>query len=149
VHRVVVVHGYDAAPDSHWFPWLRRRLAAEGVRTVLVDLPEPSYPETGAWLDAVGRAVGEVDEHTHLVGHSLGCITLLRHLAGLPRLERLSLHNSIPPKLFVDGSFERDVVPALVAMPALRELRIGWPKGLPAGLVERLGAALPSVDVTE
>jgi uncharacterized protein len=85
VRRVVVVHGYDAAPDSHWFPWLRDRLAADGVRTVLAELPEPSYPEAGAWSDAVARAVGEVDEHTCLVGHSLGCITLLRHLAGLPR----------------------------------------------------------------
>ena len=34
VRRVVVVHGYDAAPDQHWFPWLRDRLTAEGVRTV-------------------------------------------------------------------------------------------------------------------
>ncbi|GAB2619098.1 alpha/beta hydrolase [Kocuria himachalensis] len=84
VRRVVVVHGYDAAPDQHWFPWLRERLTAEGVRTVVVELPEPSFPEAGAWLDAVARAVGEPDRHTHLVGHSLGCITLLRHLAGLP-----------------------------------------------------------------
>lgn len=84
VRRVVVVHGYDAAPDQHWFPWLRERLTAEGVRTVVVELPEPSFPEAGAWLAAVARAVGEPDRHTHLVGHSLGCITLLRHLAGLP-----------------------------------------------------------------
>ena len=85
VRRVVVVHGYDAAPDQHWFPWLRERLAAEGVRTEVVELPEPSFPEAGAWLAAVARAVGEPDPHTHLVGHSLGCITLLRHLAGLPQ----------------------------------------------------------------
>ncbi|HST72830.1 RBBP9/YdeN family alpha/beta hydrolase [Kocuria rosea] len=85
VRRVAVVHGYDAAPDSHWFPWLRERLAARGVQVVLVELPEPSFPEAGAWLDAVGRAVGGVDEHTHLVGHSLGCITVLRHLARLPQ----------------------------------------------------------------
>ena len=85
VRRVVVVHGYDAAPDQHWFPWLRERLAAESVRTEVVELPEPSFPEAGAWLAAVARAVGEPDPHTHLVGHSLGCITLLRHLAGLPQ----------------------------------------------------------------
>ncbi|MEX5294942.1 alpha/beta hydrolase [Kocuria sp. CPCC 205268] len=84
VRRVVVVHGYDAAPDRHWFPWLRERLEAEGVPTDVVELPEPSRPEAGAWRAAVARAVGEPDEHTHLVGHSLGCLTLLRHLAGLP-----------------------------------------------------------------
>ncbi|WP_298585415.1 alpha/beta hydrolase [uncultured Kocuria sp.] len=85
VRRVVVVHGYDAAPDQHWFPWLRDRLTADGVRTVVVELPEPSFPEAGAWQTALARAVGEPDRHTHLVGHSLGCITVLRHLAGLPR----------------------------------------------------------------
>ncbi|WP_062735090.1 RBBP9/YdeN family alpha/beta hydrolase [Kocuria turfanensis] len=85
VRTVVVVHGYDAAPDQHWFPWLRAALAADGVRTVLVELPEPSAPEPAAWQAAVARAVGEPDEHTHLVGHSLGCITILRHLAGLPQ----------------------------------------------------------------
>ncbi|MGX5356945.1 RBBP9/YdeN family alpha/beta hydrolase [Kocuria sp. KH4] len=85
VRTVVVVHGYDAAPDRHWFPWLRAALAADGVRTVLVELPEPSAPDPAAWQAAVARAVGEPDEHTHLVGHSLGCITILRHLADLPR----------------------------------------------------------------
>lgn len=85
VRRVVVVHGYDAAPGSHWFPWLREQLEADGVRTVLAELPEPSYPEAGAWQEAVGRAVGDVDAHTHVVAHSLGCVTVLRHLARLPR----------------------------------------------------------------
>ncbi|MFW6186913.1 MAG: RBBP9/YdeN family alpha/beta hydrolase [Actinomycetota bacterium] len=85
VRRVVVVHGYDAAPDAHWLPWLREALEADGVEVVLARLPEPSFPEAGAWLDAVGEAVGTPDRHTHLVGHSLGCITLLRHLARLPR----------------------------------------------------------------
>ncbi|MFF0943897.1 RBBP9/YdeN family alpha/beta hydrolase [Kocuria sp. CPCC 205300] len=83
--RVVVVHGYDAAPDQHWFPWLRAALAADRVHTVLVALPDPSAPQPGPWQDAVARAVGEPDERTHLVGHSLGCVTILRHLAGLPR----------------------------------------------------------------
>lgn len=83
--RAVVVHGYDAGPGDHWFPWLRERLEAGGVRTELVELPEPSFPEAGAWLDAVARAVGEPDEHTRVIAHSLGCLTVLRHLAGLPQ----------------------------------------------------------------
>lgn len=85
VRTVVVVHGYDAAPDQHWFPWLRAALVADGVRAEVLELPEPSAPEPAAWQAAVARAVGEPDEHTHLVGHSLGCITILRHLAGLPQ----------------------------------------------------------------
>ena len=85
VRRVVVVHGYDAAPGDHWFPWLRERLGALGVRTVLAELPEPSFPEAGAWLDAVARALGEPDEHTRVVAHSLGCIAVLRHLEALPQ----------------------------------------------------------------
>ena len=25
-----IVHGYQASPDSHWFPWLKRLLTADG-----------------------------------------------------------------------------------------------------------------------
>ena len=47
-------------------------------------LLDPGAPRPGAWQAAVAAAVGAVDERTHLVGHSLGCVAVLRHLASLP-----------------------------------------------------------------
>lgn len=129
VRRVVVVHGYDAAPDQHWFPWLREQLAAAGVRADVLELPEPSFPEAGAWRAAVARAVGTPDRHTHLVGHSLGCITLLRHLAGLPRpweLGGLVLVAGFTGRLeavpLLDGFLAEDVDVSAVRTGARRRL---------------------------
>ncbi|WP_432487290.1 RBBP9/YdeN family alpha/beta hydrolase [Kineococcus sp. SYSU DK018] len=86
VRRVVVVHGYAATPTDHWFTWLADQLTAAGVEVAVPALPDPQEPDAAAWLATTAAAVeaaGGVDEHTHLVAHSLGCVTVLRHLATL------------------------------------------------------------------
>ena len=82
--RVFVVHGYQAAPERHWFPWLAGQLAADGFAVTVVALPDSDTPQVGAWSKALAAAVGEVDAQTWFVGHSLGCITVMRYLAELP-----------------------------------------------------------------
>jgi predicted alpha/beta hydrolase family esterase len=82
--RVVVIHGYGAAPENHWFPWLSDELAAAGVPVSVAQMPAKIPADAGEWGEAVKSAVGDVDAETFLVGHSLGCITILRYLAGLP-----------------------------------------------------------------
>ncbi|MFB9375749.1 alpha/beta fold hydrolase [Kineococcus gynurae] len=81
--RVVVVHGYGANPRSHWFDWLRAELAPLAEVRV-VELPDSGSPDATAWDEAVAATVGEPDERTVLVGHSLGSITAARYLAARP-----------------------------------------------------------------
>jgi hypothetical protein len=83
VRRVFVVHGYQAAPDRHWFPWLAEQLAADGFAVTVVALPDSETPVVRAWSETLAAAVGKVDAQTWFVGHSLGCITVLRYLGGL------------------------------------------------------------------
>lgn len=83
--RVLVVPGFGATPDDHWFRWLADELGAEGVATEVVRLPEPDAPVAAAWEATVGDALGAPDERTWVVAHSLGSITALRVLAGLAR----------------------------------------------------------------
>jgi serine hydrolase len=83
VQRVVIVHGYESAPDANWFPWLQGELQAEGIAVTVVPLPDPDDPEPKAWENAVSRAVGVPDAGTVVVAHSLGAITALRFLAAL------------------------------------------------------------------
>jgi predicted alpha/beta hydrolase family esterase len=87
--RVVIVHGYGASPDAHWFPWLAETAGRAGIEVEAVRLPDPESPDAAAWEGAVGRAVGVPDEATWIVAHSLGGITTLRLLAGLPGCWRL------------------------------------------------------------
>ncbi|WP_159846269.1 RBBP9/YdeN family alpha/beta hydrolase [Nocardia sp. CY41] len=87
--RAVVIHGYHATPDDHWFPWLADRLEAAGTATDVPAMPDPGDPDPEAWLAATARAVGTPDEGDAVVAHSLGCLTVLRHLTALPGRWRL------------------------------------------------------------
>ena len=82
--RAIVVHGYQANPGRHWFPWLDAELTAAGFAVTVVALPDSDHPDVGAWAHALTTAVGPVDAGTWLVGHSLGCVTVLRYLAAQP-----------------------------------------------------------------
>jgi predicted alpha/beta hydrolase family esterase len=81
--RIVVAHGYLASPEKHWFPWLVEQYDPGVVQVPA--LPNSTNPQPGPWLDTLRDAVGEVNEDTVLIGHSLGSITTLRVLAQLPQ----------------------------------------------------------------
>ncbi|QEO09130.1 RBBP9/YdeN family alpha/beta hydrolase [Protaetiibacter larvae] len=80
LRRVVILHGYTAHPGKHWFGWLREQLAPLGVVTEVPALPDTEHPDAAAWTDAAVAAIGRIDAHTAVVGHSLGTITAIRAL---------------------------------------------------------------------
>ncbi len=82
--RLFIVHGYTASPDAHWFPWLKAELEARDVRVEVLAMPDPHHPEPATWDAAMDHLVRDHDERTFLLGHSLGCITILRQLDRLP-----------------------------------------------------------------
>lgn len=79
--RVIIVHGFRANVDAHWFPWLRDALADRGIAATSVDLPLAESPNAADWEREVSLALGTPDETTWIVGHSLGTITSLRTLS--------------------------------------------------------------------
>ncbi|HLS79764.1 MAG TPA: alpha/beta hydrolase [Nocardia sp.] len=82
--RASIIHGYRATPDDHWFPWLAARLHAEGIPATVPALPGPTAPDPIDWARAVATDIGTPDGGSIIVAHSLGCLTVLRHLATLP-----------------------------------------------------------------
>lgn len=87
--RLVILHGYTAAPESHWFPWLSEVFSPLGVEVEIPALPQSQAPRLQPWVSAAREAIGEVDEDLVVLGHSLGCITALHALAEAPRSARL------------------------------------------------------------
>lgn len=79
--HVYIVHGYGAAPDSHWFPWLKQRLEQAGATVTVVELPSSSAPQPDQWLRALQQQIPHPDARSWFVTHSLGSIALLRYLA--------------------------------------------------------------------
>lgn len=87
--KAFIIHGYGAAPDDHWFPWLAAQLEEADISTQVPALPDPEAPHPDRWAAAVGTAMGIPDQNTAVVAHSLGCITVLRHLLTLSAPWRL------------------------------------------------------------
>ncbi len=78
--RVVIIHGYLSHPEEAWLPWLKRELERKGCTVSLPAMPEPDRPLIHEWVAFITAVVGEPDQETLLVGHSLGCQAVLRYL---------------------------------------------------------------------
>jgi len=82
--RLFIIHGYTAGPHHHWFDWLKAEAEASGMTVTVPALPDSLNPEDNAWQAAMKECTGTVDDQTWFVGHSLGCITILRYLNQQP-----------------------------------------------------------------
>ena len=47
--RVFIIHGFDASPEEHWFPWLEAQLRERGIQAIRLRMPESSRPVSG-WI---------------------------------------------------------------------------------------------------
>lgn len=52
-------------------------------------MPDTDHPTPKAWIAALAKHIGEPDDETLLIGHSLGCPTILRYLEGLSHGKRV------------------------------------------------------------
>ncbi|HTX87278.1 MAG TPA: alpha/beta hydrolase, partial [Candidatus Nanoarchaeia archaeon] len=86
--RVFIIHGWEADPESNWFPWLANELEKKGIAAVVPAMPNSAHPLCSEWVAYLKKIVGRVDEDTFFVGHSLGPIAILRFLQSLPANEK-------------------------------------------------------------
>ncbi|MEI8060803.1 MAG: alpha/beta fold hydrolase [Candidatus Berkelbacteria bacterium] len=82
--KVIIVHGWGGNPSGDWFPWLKEKLEANSVEVIVPAMPDTLRPTIDAWVSALADAAGNIDEDTILVGHSIGCQTILRFVEKLP-----------------------------------------------------------------
>jgi len=83
-----IVPRWAGRPDTDFYSWLEAQVreARQGISSVrTLDMPNPAQPTIEAWVGALARAVGPTPEpSTLLMGHSVGCQTVIRYLASLP-----------------------------------------------------------------
>jgi uncharacterized protein len=83
-----IVPRWAGRPDSDFYPWLEASLREapqrfSSIRTL--DMPNPAQPTIDAWVGALAAAVGPAPApSTVLMGHSVGCQTVIRYLATRP-----------------------------------------------------------------
>lgn len=81
--RAFLIHGWGGYPEEGWRPWLKRKLEAEDFKAIVPAMPDTDKPKMLAWLDHLTQVVGLPDQDCYFVGHSLGCIAVLRYLETL------------------------------------------------------------------
>ncbi len=81
--RVFIIHGWDGYPEEGWFPWLKKELGQNGFEVFVPSMPNPGEPKIEEWVSFLKKIVGQPDENTYFVGHSIGCQTILRYLETL------------------------------------------------------------------
>lgn len=87
--RAVLVHGWEGTPEGGWRPWLKTELENRGFEVLAPTMPETDTPTLEKWLPHLQEVAGQPDDQTYLVGHSLGCITILRYIEALAEGEQV------------------------------------------------------------
>ena len=82
--KVYIIHGWGGYSEEGWFPWLKKELEAKGFEATVFEMPESQIPKIETWVKYLEDNIQDPDEETVLVGHSIGCQTILRYLEKLP-----------------------------------------------------------------
>jgi len=97
--RVFIIHGWGGYPKEGWFPWLKKELEMQNFLVEIPSMPDSNEPKIETWVDYLKEVIIKPNEETFLVGHSIGCQTILRYL------ESLNPEEKIGGAVFVAGWF--------------------------------------------
>jgi len=100
--KVILVHGWDGSPQNDWFPWATEKLKKIGFEVIVPLMPNPTRPEIEPWLSKLSEVVGNVDEETIFIGHSIGCQAVLRFLERLEEGQKVSKVILVAPWMALD-----------------------------------------------
>lgn len=101
--KVYLIHGWGGSPNSEgWFGWLIRELGKREIEIVIPEMPNTDEPEINAWVGKIKEVVGEVNEDTYFIGHSVGCQGVLRYLQTLDSETKIGGAILVAPWMHLD-----------------------------------------------
>lgn len=95
--RAIIVHCWDGYPEYCWYQNAKKDLEQKGYYVQIPLMPETSLPKLNLWLPKLIEVIGKPDDELILIGHSSGCITIMRYL------EQLRADVQIAGAIFVAG----------------------------------------------
>jgi len=80
-----IFHGTEGYPEENWFPWMKEKLEAKGLKVFVPQFPSPPGEPCSLeeWFKVLKDYEEQIDEDTILIGHSLGGVFTLRILERL------------------------------------------------------------------
>jgi hypothetical protein len=88
--RAIIVHCWSGYPEYCWYPYVKKELETKGFQVVVPAFPETDAPQQDKWVPFLAGVVAFPDENTYLIGHSIGCATILRYLESLKIGQKIS-----------------------------------------------------------
>lgn len=82
-NRVIIVHRWDGSPTADWYPWIKKMLEERNFDVIIPEMPNTERPHISEWVPYLSDIVGEINENTYFIGHSVGCQTIMRYLETL------------------------------------------------------------------
>ncbi len=131
--HIYLVHGYQAYPEKHWFPWLRDTLARENVEVHLLSMPNAGHPDKNEWIDFLEENIHHFGADTLLIGHSLGCITILLFLQKVAKafdgiILVAGFMEKLPEMPELDGFLEDEIDCSIIKKLASKRIVFGSPE---------------------
>lgn len=87
--RAFLIHGWGGFPEEGWRPWLKNELENKDFVVFVPAMPDTEHPKLNVWLEELKKTVGTSDEDCYFVGHSLGCVTILRYIETLQEGQKI------------------------------------------------------------
>ena len=81
--KVYIIHGWGADSKSDWIPWLKKELEDKNFEVLAPDMPDTDEPNIEKWVSKLKKLLPNPDENCILIGHSIGCQTIMRYLEKL------------------------------------------------------------------
>ena len=87
--RVFIIHRWSGSPDKDWVPWLAEMLREKGYEVITPTMPDTDKPRIEPWVKKLKDTLGKPRHDDVLIGHSIGCQTILRFLERLKEGNRV------------------------------------------------------------
>lgn len=78
--KIYLVHCWDGTSEDGWYPWIAEELSKIDVEVIKFDMPDTANPKIDEWVKTLESKIDKLDSDTYLMGHSIGCQTIMRYL---------------------------------------------------------------------
>jgi predicted alpha/beta hydrolase family esterase len=79
--KVLIIHGFEGAPNGGWRPWLLGKLGREDIYAASLVMQNPAKPLCKEWIKEIETQIKKFPkDKIILIGHSLGVPAILNFL---------------------------------------------------------------------
>ena len=89
IKRAIIVHCWGGSPEYCWYPYAKRELEKRGFEVTVPAMPDNDAPDLAKWLPKLKEVIGTPGLDLYLIGHSIGCATIMRYLESLAPGEQI------------------------------------------------------------